>query len=273
MSTMTAEARAATAQETGTPTHQRWVVIAPSYNHAMAVGQVLHDLASHHLPIIVVNDGATDDTDNVLDRWLDTPSASLRRVIRHDVNQGKAAALRSGFAEAIRLGFTHAATIDTDGQHEVADLVELIQFSSHHEGSLVIGARSRAGSDAPIASRIGRALSNGLVRIESGVSVADSQSGMRVYPLVHMHTLGGRASRYGFETEVLVRAGWHCVPVIEMPIRCIYRVPGGRKTHFRFWRDTLASIGMHARLLVRAMLMRPSPQPRPLDDARSHDRD
>ncbi|MBC7835816.1 MAG: DUF2062 domain-containing protein [Phycisphaerales bacterium] len=242
-----------------TPTRPSWVVIAPSYNHETALGKVLEELSRHHLPVVVINDGATDDTDAVLSRWLDaTDSRSLRRILRHCVNQGKAAALRSGFDEAARLGFSHAATIDTDGQHEVADLLKLIEVSSKDPGALIVGARMRAGSDAPVVSRIGRMLSNALVWLESGVSVTDSQSGMRVYPLAHMKAITGCASRYGFETEVLVRAGWYGVAVVEKPIRCIYHVPGGRTTHFRLWGDTLAAIGMHTRLLGRAHVPGPA---------------
>lgn len=225
-------------------------MIAPSYNHAAALGGVLAELARHHLPVIVVNDGATDETDAVLERWLESKeSTGLRRVLRHAVNRGKAEALRSGFEEAGRLGYSHAAAIDTDGQHDVADLLRLIRLSTLNPGALIVGARIRAGSGAPVASRIGRVLSNGLVWLESGVSVTDSQSGMRVYPLEHMKAITGSAARYGFETEVLVRAGWHGVPVVEKPIRCIYGVPGGRTTHFRLWGDTIAAIGMHACLL------------------------
>lgn len=249
-----------TAGAGASPPSPSWVVIAPTYNHAAALGTVLRELARHHLPVIVINDGATDDTAQVLDRWLESAQSSpLRIVLKHSANQGKAGALRTGFDEAARLGFSHAATIDTDGQHAVSDLLQLIQLSSLTPSALVIGARNGVRSGAPIASRIGRMLSNAMVWLESGVSVSDSQSGMRVYPLEHMKAISGRAPRYGFETEVLVRAGWYAVPVIEKSIRCIYSVPGGRTTHFRLWGDTIAAIGMHMRLLARAHMPGPAP--------------
>ena len=241
------------------PIKHRWAVVAPTFNHAGALSEVLQALARHDLPIIVVNDGATDSTASVLAEWLEkNASGPMRRVVTHDANRGKAAALRTGFAEAARLGYTHALTIDTDGQHDVADLEALTALSARNPDALVIGARTSAGARAPIASRIGRSLSNWFVWVESAVSVTDSQSGMRAYPLGHMLVLAGHASRYGFETEVIVRAGWYGVPVLETPIRCIYQVPGGRTTHFRLGWDTLASIGMHAGLLGRALLPGPS---------------
>lgn len=241
--------------------HPRITVLAPIFNHVRTVEGVLDGIALHGFPIIVINDGSTDDTALVLDRWVDQgaiEAGQARRVLTHAANQGKAAALRSGFAEAARLGYTHAATIDTDGQHDPADLAKLIEVCETHPDALVVGARIKEGSHAPSASRIGRVLSNWFVWLESGVSVTDSQSGMRIYPLAFMPALSGSASRYGFETEVIARAGWYGVPVFEAPIRCIYRVPGGRTTHFRLGRDTLASATMHLRLLARAHLPGPA---------------
>lgn len=240
---------------------QRHVVVAPIFNHDRTVGGVLAALEEYGVSIIVVNDGSTDGTAAVLERWLNDTGVApdgLKHVLTHTTNKGKAAALRTGFAYAAQLGFTHAATIDTDGQHDPADLRGLLGVSDAHPDGLVIGARVRQGSHAPFASRIGRAVSNWLVWIESGVLVTDSQSGMRVYPLSQMSALSGVASRYGFETEVLARAGWLGVPVIESPIRCIYKVPGGRTTHFRLGSDTFASVRMHARLLARAHLPGPA---------------
>jgi len=259
----------ANSADSGESLAPRVAVLVPVYNHASAVEGVLAGLARHELPILVVNDGSTDGTAGAVARWQregDTRPGPLRRVLTHPANQGKAAALRTGFAEAARLGFTHAATIDADGQHDPADLGQLIALCSAHPTALIVGARVKQGSHAPRASRIGRTLSNWLVWLESGVSVTDSQSGMRVYPVAKMHALAGSAPRYGFETEVLARAGWNAVEVVEAPIRCIYQVPGGRTTHFRLVGDTLSSVRMHAGLLARAHLPGPERPDRGDDD-------
>jgi uncharacterized protein (DUF2062 family) len=255
---MTAAARDESAQDDDSTIGQGWVVVAPTFNHGGALGAVLRSLAWQNLPIIVVNDGATDGTASVLAEWLGTGEGGpVRIVVTHGSNQGKAAAIRSGFAEAARLGYSHALTIDTDGQHDAADLVSLMRMSVRQRESLIIGARTTSGEAVPLASRIGRSLSNWFVWLESGVRVSDSQSGMRAYPLAHMHVLTGHSSRYGFETEVIVRSGWYGLSVIETPIRCIYEVPGGRTTHFCLWWDTLASIRMHAVLCTRALFPGP----------------
>jgi uncharacterized protein (DUF2062 family) len=236
----------------------RFVVVAPTFNHGASIGSVLRLLEACALPIIVVNDGATDDTASVLLQWRDGRAEDGSRfVLQHPSNQGKAAALRTGFAEAVRRGYTHALTIDTDGQHDPADLPALRRLATDHLGAMVLGARSTVNVSSPRASRIGRAISNRLVWLESGVCVTDSQSGMRVYPLAHLSLLDGGAGWYGFETEVLTRAGWHGISVLETPIRCIYDIPGGRTTHFRVGRDSLRAVAMHARLLGRSLLPGP----------------
>jgi len=237
----------------------RLVVIAPTFNHGSAMSQVLAALALTPHPTIVVNDGSTDSTAHLLSEWLAThPRPDHRDVLAHTHNRGKAAALRTGFARARERGFTHALTIDTDGQHDVSDIHALLAASLRAPTSLIVGGRSQSDSDSPAASRIGRAISNWLVWCESGVRINDSQSGLRIYPLGARETLSGSASRYGYETQVISRAGWHGVPVVEIPVRCIYAVPGGRTTHFRLIHDTLLAVQMHAALLARAILFVPA---------------
>ena len=234
----------------------RMVVVAPTYNHAVSLPRVLAELSAREIPIIAIDDGSTDASAGILREWAEGNRGKDRWMLAHTRNRGKAEALRTGFTEALRLGFSHAATIDTDGQHDVADLERVVALARLSPDALVLGARE-AGAGVPAVSRVGRWVSNLLVQIESGVRVCDSQTGMRVYPLRSMASLGARASRYNFETEVLVLAGWHGVPVREYPIRCIYEVHGGRTTHFRRVRDTATAVAMHAAILASALTLGP----------------
>lgn len=243
----------------GEPSNFRCVVLVPTFNHGAALGGVLRSLDGKGLPIIVVNDGATDDTASILHRWLaDSLQEGMRIVIAFSENKGKAEALRSGFALATRRGFTHALTIDSDGQHDASDLPRIIAAAKEHASALVIGARSERGARGPLLSRAGRAISNMLVWLESGVRITDSQSGMRAYPLSEIAAIHPLSGRYGFETEVLALAGWEGLSVIEVPIRCVYDVPGGRRSHFRIGKDSLDAAVMHARLIAHALLPGPS---------------
>jgi uncharacterized protein (DUF2062 family) len=236
--------------ELGVP---RCVVVSPTYNHGRLLAGVLEGLKACGLVVIVVDDGSMDETPAVLEAWR-AGDPKWRRVVRLEQNGGKAAALLAGFSRAKALGFTHALTIDSDGQHDPADLPRLMDAANLEPGALVIGMRPIRMAGCPLGSTLGRIISNHFVWVASGVRVNDSQSGLRCYPLEVVGALGVRAGRYGFETEVVTRAGWAGVPVREVPIQCTYEVPGGRVTHFRKVGDSWAAAKMHAHLVGRSLL-------------------
>lgn len=244
------------------------VVVAPTYNNARTLRAVLDGVAAHGLPVIACDDGSTDATASLLAEWLNEPHVEgTRFVVTHGINQGKAAAMRSGFAHAATLGFTHALTIDTDGQHDPSDVVGLLYASATNPQAMIVGVRPIDDVAYPFRSRLGRALSNGLVWFIGGVHVSDSQCGLRVYPIALVRELGAHTSRYAFETEVLARAGWANVDVFEVPIRCIYVVDGQtRVTHFRPWADSISAAWMHSGLILRSILPWPSRKAIAVDD-------
>lgn len=228
------------------------VVIAPTYNNGGTLAGVLERIGRLDLPVIVVDDGCTDDTPRILREW--EAHGPGRRHLRHGRNLGKAAALRSGFASAIDAGYTHAVTIDTDNQHDPEDIPRLIEAARLQPTALVLGARSTSIAGYPARSLTGRAISNLFIRLESGAHVRDSQSGLRVYPLGFVKEVNVRAGRYGFETEVLTRAAWSRTPIVEVDIASRYLPESERVSHFRPVVDTLRAIPMHARLIGRAMV-------------------
>jgi uncharacterized protein (DUF2062 family) len=99
-----------------------------------------------------------------------------------------------------------------------------------------------------------------LVFIESGVRVNDSQCGMRVYPIGLVTSVKTRAQYFGFETEIITRAGWAGCQVIGAPVRCRYLPASQRVSHFKPWRDSLRWIAMNSRLIGRALLPMPHAQ-------------
>jgi glycosyltransferase involved in cell wall biosynthesis len=177
-------------------------------------------------------------------------------VITHEVNCGKAAALMTGFAAAKQLQFSHAVTIDTDGQLDPSEIPSLIEQARCHPDALIVGARNDQAADYPIRSRLGRRISNLMIRLESGVRVADSQCGFRVYPLRMFDCVHPRAGRYALETEIITLAGWAGIAVINTPVTCRYEADTRLVSHFRVGRETMQSIMLHARLLFMAPVRR-----------------
>ena len=230
------------------------MVVAPTYNNARTLGDVIQAISSAMgLPAIVVNDGCDDGSDQVLARWAADGNTTNRWIAVHPTNLGKAAALRTGFDRARQLGFTHAVTIDTDSQHDVTDVPLLIELAKQHPEALIVGARPTDIGNYPLGSRVGRLISNLFVRLETGARISDSQCGLRVYPLESVAHANARTGRFGFETEVITRLAWAGVPIVETPVKCIYDVAGGRTSHFRPVRDSIAAVFMHARLLHRSI--------------------
>lgn len=208
--------------------------------------------------MIVVNDGSTDATPALLaELQSDHPGLT---VLTQPQNRGKAAALRTGFTAANEAGFTHAVTIDTDGQLDPEQIPQLLAVSRHTPHALVIGQRDETIEGYPSKNRLGRRVSNLMIRMQSGLRVADSQCGFRVYPLDFVTTTRCLAGRYGFETEIVTRAGWAGVPILQTPIRCRYFPRGQGVSHFRPWSDSWRGVGMHVLLVLRAL--GPLPKPR-----------
>ena len=205
-------------------------VVLPAYNSAETVGQVIRRIRPILDNVIVVDDGSTDGTREILDAVKDIT------VVRHERNLGKGAALADGFARAAEMGFTHAVTLDADGQHLPADLPKFLAAIEKHPHALIIGKRNLKAKTAPRAkSRLLRLNSNFWVWCETGKWVPDTQSGFRAYPLAAIRELVLKTRRYDFEIEVLVKAMWTGVPAYAVPIEVRYGT--GSASHFRPLRD------------------------------------
>ncbi len=222
----------------------RMAVVIPVYNHGGTVQAVVAAACSLGWPVFVVDDGSTDGGPD----GLALPSGA--RLLRHPVNLGKGAALITGFQAAAELA-DWAITLDADGQHDPRDARRLIAAIPQGQRPIVVGRRQRmAGEGAPWTSRFGRGFSNFWIGMAAGPPVTDSQSGFRIYPLPETLALDVRARRYQFEIEVLVKAAWAGLPVIEAPVNVRYFGPE-RISHFRPFIDFCRNTGTFARLITR----------------------
>ena len=235
------------------------VVIVPTFNHGGTLTGVLDRLVPLGLPIIVVDDGSTDQTAARLAEWIRQHVRSLQSRVplelrTHAHNRGKGAALKTGFAVASELGATHAVTIDADGQLDPADIPGLIEIARRNPNALVLGQRPAAMPGCPARCAIGRRATNLAIRAQCGLRITDSQCGLRIYPLKLTNSVRCVASRYSFEAEIIPRAVWAGFDVIPAPVQCHYFPPNERISHFRPWVDSLRQAWVHLRLLARAIV-------------------
>lgn len=225
-------------------TMERFAILIPVYNHAAGVAGVIERARPLGLPIWVVDDGSTDGTAARL-----AGMAGIT-VIRHGENRGKGAALLTGFG-ALAGRADWAVTLDADGQHDPADVPAMVAAIPPGRRPIVIGRREgMVGADVPWTSRFGRGFSNFWVRCAGGPRLTDTQSGMRIYPLPEAAGLGVLARRFQFEVEVLVRARWAGIPVVEAPVAVSYTPGMKRISHFRPWVDFCRNSATFSRLIL-----------------------
>jgi len=208
-------------------------VIVPTYNNAHSLDNFLTDLRLYTNRIIIINDGATDATAEILKQH---PDLYIRT---HTENKGKGIALKTGFGYAEELGFAYAITIDSDGQHYPDDLdVFLTELESRKENDpelLLVGDRNMGQDGIPGKSSKGNRFSNFWFLVVTGIELHDTQSGYRLYPVKLINSLKLITWKFELEIEVLVKAAWKKTEVKNIPIKVMYP-KGERVTHFRpFW--------------------------------------
>jgi glycosyltransferase involved in cell wall biosynthesis len=209
----------------------KWCVVIPTFNNDRTLEDVLHDVSRVTGSIIVVNDGSTDRTADILKRFPDIA------VISYPINKGKGYALRKGFEKAAAEGFQYAVTMDSDGQHFSKDIPEIIKMSSNYPDALIVGSRTLPQEKLRQGSGFANKFSNFWFRFISGVSLPDTQSGFRIYPLDKIKSMRFFSNKYEFELEVLIRSAWRGIPLKSIPISVYYPEKSERVSHFRPFRD------------------------------------
>ncbi len=222
---------------------KRVAVVIPVYNHEKKIAQVVREALKLRLPLYVIDDGSTDTT---YDSIKEIPSIT---IIRHSVNRGKGAAIMTGFAAAVPSA-DWIVTIDSDGQHHPENTWNLLGAVPKGERPIIVGKRERMDHcHVPWTSRFGRTFSNFWVRTCGGPKIQDSQSGFRLYPLPEAIALNVKAERFQFEVEILVRANWQKIPVLETPVCVTYDPKGERVSHYRGVVDFFRNAGTFSRLI------------------------
>ena len=228
-----------------------FAIVIPVYNHGPMIEAVINEALKLNLPVIVVDDGSTDSSSDRI------KSIDGIQFLRHPENRGKGAAIMTGFYRAAEIA-NWAITIDADGQHHPQDALNLIRAIPENSRPIVVGVRQgMAGRDVPRTSRFGRKFSNFWVRVSGGPALTDSQSGFRIYPLPESMNLDIKARRFQFEVEILVRAAWADIPVIEVPVRVSYAKGKLRISHFRPFVDFMRNTRTFYQLISRRLLIHP----------------
>ncbi|NTU94638.1 MAG: DUF2062 domain-containing protein [Bacteroidales bacterium] len=210
---------------------REYVVIIPTFNNGSTLKEVLTGVMDVCGNVIVVNDGSSDNTFDLLNQFDGI------EVITHNKNRGKGAALNSGFRKAYDLGYKYAITIDSDGQHYPQEINLLCDSSRKEPDTLWIGSRDFKSDNMPGKNSFANRFSNFWFKLETGITLEDTQSGFRLYPLERLKGIRTLSGRYEFELEIIVRAAWRNVAVRNIPVSVYYPPKEIRISHFKPFKD------------------------------------
>ena len=217
------------------------LLVIPTYNNAGTLESVLQRALSLGMPVLVVDDGSTDATPEILRR----PDI---QVLTHQRNRGKGAALRTGLGWAQEQGYVYAVTLDADGQHFPEDVPALLAHKAPK--TLVVGSRDTRGANA--GSSFANRFSNFWFALYTGVRLPDTQTGFRLYPLKNLPPLWLVSARYEAELTLLVFSAWRGCRLLPVPVRVDY--PEDRVSHFRPFRDFFRISVLNTLLLPLAII-------------------
>ena len=246
---MLSELKHITEADTATWLSQRRIcVVIPTFNNVGTISDVVSRTLLQCKDVIVVNDGSTDGTTEVLRK---TAGITL---VENPQNKGKGAALKCGFRKAQEMGFTYAITLDADGQHFPEDIPLLLEGNFHHPGSIIIGKRKLEGVERSGGSKFANAFSNFWFCVHTLHYLPDTQSGFRLYPLHKLHLLPLLTSRYEAELELLVSSSWNGVKIVSVPINVYYPPREERVSHFRPAKDFTRIFVLNTFLCILALV-------------------
>jgi glycosyltransferase involved in cell wall biosynthesis len=242
------------------PASASHLVLIPSYNTGAKLFATVAEARAQWNPVWVVIDGSTDGTGAELQRR--TAGDPGVRVLLQPENQGKGAAILAGLRAAAASGFTHALTMDSDGQHEAAAIPGFMAASQQEPRAMILGVPIFDAS-APRLRVKGRRVSNWWANLETlWLGINDSLCGFRIYPIADLRTIMEKSRwmrRFDFDVEAAVRLTWRGLDLVNKPVSIRYfRPEEGGVSHFHYGRDNLLLAGMHARLMLGFVLRLPA---------------
>ena len=222
-----------------------WIII-PAYNEVKTIRSLAMDALALCSKVIVVDDGSSDRTAEALYGLPVT-------LLTHQVNQGKAASLRTAFRYALERNASCAISLDGDGQHCLSDAAGLLRAWTSNPQRIIIGSRLHDRAQFPPARYRANRFACFWISWAAGHPIADSQSGFRVYPCEVMRlalTDKVNSGRFTFESEILIVAAQQGHPTLAMAIPSSYPV-NARPSHFRPVTDIAKIVVMVAGKLLQ----------------------
>lgn len=201
------------------------IIVIPAYNEARIIGHVVQSVRNAGYPdVIVVDDGSNDNT-------MSESEVAGAHVLSHCLNRGKGVAAKTGIEAALGMGCDIVVVMDGDGQHDAANIAEVIAPISRNECEVVFGVRPFDTADMPKSRIVFNHLGNLVTSVYAGAWISDSQSGFRAFSRRAADMIDTVASQYEYETEVIREIVRHKLSFVEVPITVRYTEYSMRKEH------------------------------------------
>ncbi len=217
----------------------KFVVIIPAYNEMPYIEDFLKRLKDYPYEFVFIDDGSTDGTGETIQKYG-------FKVIRHERNKGKGAAVKTGFAYALEKGYDAVITMDSDGQHDPALIPQFID--ALRDADIVLGSRRQFMTPAnmPIDRYLVNRITSTIISLLAGHLIEDPQNGYRAFRRRVLESLRFQKDRFDFETEVLIKALRYGFKLKHVNVPVIY---GAEKSHINKWKDTLRAIKLYLEFL------------------------
>jgi len=228
-----------------------FAAVIPAYDAALTIGEVVRRTAAVLPRVLVVDDGSADGTGARAEE-------AGARVLSHASNRGKGAALRTAFEALEREPLDAVITLDADGQHDPGDIPLFQEAFGRSRAGIIVGSRSSDFTSMSRGRRFGNRLASSALRLFSGLSLPDSQSGFRLYSMDFLRKVRPRRKAYDAEMELLMRAAAGGFRVESLALRK-FVADGRAGSHFRPWLDTCRICTCVAGFSLRRLLPRGGP--------------
>ena len=212
-------------------------ILIPSYNEGKRIGDVIKKCFTYNLDIIILNDGSTDNTSEVL-KEFETQENKKVIIITHPANKGKGEALKTGFDYVVSNNYSGVITIDADGQHDTREINDFLAEVSKNDPDLIVGSRFNNTKGMPFIRRFVNYFTSWIVSSIAGKKIEDVQSGYRFIKTNVLKNIKLETKNFDTESEILLKAGWFNYKITNIPIRTIYYLDEF-KSHVNPVKDTI----------------------------------
>lgn len=193
-------------------------LVTPSFNEENKIDVFLRDIKDVRIPIIIVDDGSVDRTVDIIKDFKKHPKITL---VRHKINLGKGAALKTGCTIAFNMGMDAVVIMDSDGQHLASDLPKFIKALNSRKYDLIFGSRS-LNFGIPLVRFVGNKMASVLVSLLFGIYISDLVCGYRAFTRKAFEKINWQSQGYGVETEMVVKTGLYKLKSCEVSVQTVY---------------------------------------------------